>query len=254
MDTREENISHGNAILSQRLEGSTKLQYKRKIIHFETWVTHVCPELINEDLETEEGELGVDYENVTAAVLQQFLSHISKKRNFKAETPEQPYVYLTPQKLQSVQHVNGYRSALVDKFRSLGVQLDFEHQTMFKGMITGYQRIIQKKKQNGEIEMHEGKYPLSFSGYRYLAKKAIAQTSDFPLAIFAHIFLLLCWNLLARCVSVSSIMYQHISWEEDSMVNVLLGARQRRCGIYGGLAIKWSKSRLTGRFSSTICW
>lgn len=230
MDTRAENISHGNAILSQRLEGSTKLQYKRKIIHFETWVTHLFPELINEDLETEEGDMGVDYERVTPDILQQFLSHISKKRNFKAETPEQPYVYLTPLKLQSVQHVNGYRSALVDKFRSLGVQLDFEHQTMFKGMITGYQRIIQKKKQNGEIDMHEGKYPLSFSGYRFLAKKAIAQTTDFPLAIFAHIFLLLCWNLLARCVSVSSIMFQHISWEEDSMVIVFPTTKSDKVG------------------------
>lgn len=230
MDAEAETFDNGDDILSQRLEGSTKLQYKRKIIHFETWVTHFHPDLINEELETEEGDVGVDYEHVTPEIIKKFLSHISKKRNFKAETPETPYVYITPQKLQSVQHVNGYRSALVDKFRSKGIQLDFDRQTMFKGMMTGYQRIIQKKKQNGEMDMHEGKYPLSFSGYRFLAKKALEQTTDFPLAIFAHIFLLLCWNLLARCVSVSSIMYQHISWEEDSMVIVFPTTKSDKVG------------------------
>jgi hypothetical protein len=31
------------------------------------------------------------------------------------------------------------------------------------------------------------------------------------------IFLLFCWNLMARCVSVSGIMFDHIGWEGDAM-------------------------------------
>jgi hypothetical protein len=60
--------------------------------------------------------------------------------------------------------------------------------------------------------------PLSFDRYRYLAKKAMAQTTDYHLAVFAQVFLLLSWNPTARCDSISSIMFQHVSWELDSMV------------------------------------
>lgn len=65
--------------------------------------------------------------------------------------------------------------------------------------------------------MTEGKVPLTFQAYNYLARRALAMTADFPLAMFAHLFLLLCWNLIARSVSVSSLMFNHISWEEDAM-------------------------------------
>ena len=229
INTSVDNISHSDAILDERLAPGTKRQYAAKIKHFEEWVSHVHPEFIEEDDSSDCG-FRVQYETLEPVVLKEFLGHISKKQDRKAQTLEEPYVYFNPVRLQSVQHVNGYKSALVNKYRTLGIALDFEHQTMFSDMLTGYRRVVQKKKQDGEMEMHEGKYPLSFSGYRYLAKKAIAQTSDFQLAIFAHIFLLLCWNLLARCVSVSSIMFQHISWEEDSMVVVFPTTKSDKAG------------------------
>ena len=50
--------------------------------------------------------------------------------------------------------------------------------------------------------MHEGKQPMSQSGYRYLAEAAIQQSDDFNLYITCHCFLLLCWNVIARAVSV----------------------------------------------------
>lgn len=39
-------------------------------------------------------------------------------------------------------------------------------------------------------------------------------------SIFSHTFFLLAWNLIARCVSISSLMFEHISWSEDAMVIV----------------------------------
>lgn len=229
MNTSIDNINHSNAILDERLAPGTKKQYAAKIGHFEEWIAHFYPDLVDEDEDSESGT-SVRYESVDAETMKEFLGHISKKQDRKASSPERPFVYLEPVQLQSVQHVNGYKSALVNKYRTLGISLDFEHQTMFSDMLTGYRRVVQKKKQDGEMEMHEGKYPLSFSGYRFLAKKALAQTTDFPVAIFAHIFLLLCWNLLARCVSVSSLMFQHISWEEDSMVVVFPTTKSDKVG------------------------
>lgn len=73
-------------------------------------------------------------------------------------------------------------------------------------------------KNDAEMSTIEGKQAITFSAYRFLADKAMRQTGDFRLAIFAWIFLVLAWNLIARCISVSSLMLEHITWEEDSMV------------------------------------
>jgi hypothetical protein len=55
---------------------------------------------------------------------------------------------------------------------------------------------------------------MSFNGHKFLASK------DYNISISCHIFLVLCWNLIARCVSVGSLMYDHVSWNFDSMVVV----------------------------------
>ena len=225
MNTTVTNIAHGDSIIEERLAVSTKRQYQNKVDHFEHWVRIVhFEELVDED--TDE----IMYENIGCEVLKEFLGHVSKKRKRKEETAEEPFVYCDPEKLQSVQHVNGYKSALTDKFKRLGISLDFESKTMFSDMMIGYRRVIQKKKQDGEIEIREGKFPLSFSGYRFLAKKAMQQSTDFQQTVFAHIFLLFCWNMIARCVSVSLLTFTHISWEEDSMVVVFPTTKSDKVG------------------------
>lgn len=66
----------------------------------------------------------------------------------------------------------------------------------------------------------EGKSPLNFAGYIFLSKKACRADEDIPLGMFSWLFLVLCWNLIARCNSVASIMYDHIKWEIDAMTIV----------------------------------
>ena len=51
----------------------------------------------------------------------------------------------------------------------------------------------------------------------FLAKQAIKSDNDYSLSTFAWVFLLLCWNLIARCNSVASIMYDHLSWNQDHL-------------------------------------
>ena len=50
-------------------------------------------------------------------------------------------------------------------------------------------------------------------GFVFLAKKALDHETDFNLYISVHLFLVLCWNLMARAVSTAAIMFDHISWE-----------------------------------------
>ena len=68
---------------------------------------------------------------------------------------------------------------------------------------------------------------MSFRGYKYLAEKAtmsregndnVTSCRDEKLFNFADFILLLCWNLIARCVSVGSLMFNYVSWENDSLV------------------------------------
>ena len=67
------------------------------------------------------------------------------------------------------------------------------------------------------MSLVEGKQPVTFDGYRFLALNAIQARKDFSSSIFAQLFLLTCWNLMARSVFVGSIMFAHMSWVGDAL-------------------------------------
>ena len=73
------------------------------------------------------------------------------------------------------------------------------------------------EKQTGLRPMIEGKSPLPFPAYIYLAKKTLRSVGDYRLSTFAHVFLTFSWCLIARCVSVSSLLFEHISWQGDAL-------------------------------------
>lgn len=83
--------------------------------------------------------------------------------------------------------------------------------------LDGFKRRIAQLKEDGIMPQTEGKQPMSVERYKFLAKKAMTEDHDFKLYSFCHTFLLLCWNLLARAVTVSAVMYDHISWDGDAM-------------------------------------
>jgi hypothetical protein len=89
-----------------------------------------------------------------------------------------------------------------------------------KDWFDGYVRHIAELKLNGLMSTVEGKAPLTKPGYHFLSRNACKAAEDIQLGIFAWVFLVLCWNLIARCNSVASIMYDHIKWEQDAMTIV----------------------------------
>ena len=102
----------------------------------------------------------------------------------------------------------------------MDVELTEDILKTFKQFFEGYVRTVAKLKQDGIMSIIEGKQAMSFRGNKYLAMKALGQSTDRNLAIFSHLYLLLCWNLIARGVSVGGLMYNHVSWENDSMIIV----------------------------------
>ena len=204
------------AIMDGRKCQNTKQQYKRKYEHFRKWMKEKYPMCFLED------GLTVDLGRIEKSHFLDFFGHICKKKSSSGG-------YLSPIQYQSFQHVSGYKSAIKDHFGNMDHNLKDEIEKFLKNFFGGYMRKIANLKQDGEMSIVEGKMPLSFRGYKFLAEKAIMNrdghdnglnSRDEKLAIFSHIFLLLCWNLIARCVSVGTLMLNHISWDNDSLVIV----------------------------------
>lgn len=80
----------------------------------------------------------------------------------------------------------------------------------------GYKRTIAAEKKAGRMDLQEGKLPLSFVAYNHLARKSMFNCVASADA-YSHLFLLLCWNLMARCTSIANINYKHIFWTDDCM-------------------------------------
>jgi hypothetical protein len=64
-------------------------------------------------------------------------------------------------------------------------------------------------KQSGELPVNDGKRPFTLNAYKYITFQSLKREVDFGLNIFGHLFFILCWNFIARCTSVASLMYDH---------------------------------------------
>jgi hypothetical protein len=198
-----------DATVNARLKDNTKDKYGRNIKKWEEFVQAKQRTLWLDD--DEEGH--IDLEHVTPEQYQEFFGWVRTKR-------KRDGTLIEPRKSQSYEHVSGYKSAIKDYHKQRKVKMSDESENLLSMFFAGYKRQYAQMKQNGDIAMKEGKSPLTFAGYKFLARQAVTATKDFELAIFAWVFLVLCWNLMARCVSVAGIMFLHLSWEEDSLTVV----------------------------------
>ena len=200
-------INLAEEIIDGRKCQNTKVQYRRKYAHFEQWVQKRYPECYD-----------VSTTSVILTAIQK--SHLLDFFGFICKKKDKFGTFIEPTTYQTFQHVSGYKSAIKDYFSRGNVDLAADVEKMLKEFFGGYQRKIAILKQDGIMSIVEGKLPLSFKGYKFLSSKAVDQKCDYGTSIFANFFLIMCWNLIARCVSVGSLMYNHISWENDSLVVV----------------------------------
>ena len=96
--------------------------------------------------------------------------------------------------------------------------MDKDAQKTIKKILSGYKRKVANLKQQGVMKVTEGKAQITFDGYKTIAQKALSATVDFGLNTFAWVFLLISWNIMARCSTSSAIMIDHIEWENDSLL------------------------------------
>ena len=110
--------------------------------------------------------------------------------------------------------VCGFISALKYYYEVHNQLIAPELQVVFARYSKGYRRVTAKMKQGGQMKRQEGKLPVSFDMYAFLAKKLAAMDCN----TFAVPYLLLCWNLCNRSVSTAYITLDHMWWEGDCLV------------------------------------
>ena len=127
----------------------------------------------------------------------------------------------------SVTTMQGYKSALKWLYAERNVPFAPEIDKWLESHIKGYKKIVAGKKQAGIMSVHEGKRPISFSGYCFLAYalmtlQAQGKKYGFMESIFGWCFQVLAWNLVGRASNVIiSVFLQHMFWREDCLVIVI---------------------------------
>jgi hypothetical protein len=69
------------------------------------------------------------------------------------------------------------------------------------------------------MKAHEGKVAISFIVYCKLAQEALfAAEIRSHFSVFVHVFMILCWNLFSRSISVCDLRTHHFKWANDMLV------------------------------------
>ena len=93
------------------------------------------------------------------------------------------------------------------------IELPVEHDVYLKRFTEGRKRKIAELRNEGLLSAREGKTYLLCAGYKWLAKTAIKDPSH----SYAHPFLVLSWNLMARSQTTSNLLWENVGWDGDCM-------------------------------------
>jgi hypothetical protein len=152
-------------------------------------------------------------------------------------------------KLKAFTTITGYKSAISDYYKEHGnLVMDASTERWMSQFMAGYKRRVAQAKQDGEMDIMEGKAPLPKNAYRQLALRALTADHDWLLNIFAWSFLLNLWNLVARSKTVGSLMYAHYAWGEDCIVITV----PKQKGDQDGHAV-YAKHLYANPLDPTIC-
>lgn len=84
--------------------------------------------------------------------------------------------------------------------------------------IKGYKKAVVKKKEEGIMEMGEGKAPISFVGFQKLNHKFLFNSISSDSAFLSFCYSSLQWNLMCRSINVEVVHFEHIDWRNDCLV------------------------------------
>lgn len=106
----------------------------------------------------------------------------------------------------SVSCISGARTVIMDLHTSNGFVVSEDIVLGINSILDGYKRVVSELKYSGVLPVKEGKDPLTITGYKSLAKLTVKVT-DFQQSIYAHLYLLFCWNIGARTHNIATMLY-----------------------------------------------
>lgn len=143
-------------------------------------------------------------------VVEEFFGDCIQKRDSNG-------VLKDPIEYYSFSQVSAFRSCIVELYEREKMKIEDSTKFAMDNFLDNYVKEIAELKHRGEMSLTEGKKPMSFRCFEFLAEAAVSY-EVFSVGIFAWLFLLLCWNLMARSVSVGTLMYVHVTWDMDALI------------------------------------
>ena len=204
-------LSFDEVMDKDRCDG-TQSGYRNQSNHFVQFLRRR-----NADLFSEDGD--VDLRRVENSDIKAFFEHVSiKRKNVKRDGIFSAPVDKVNDKpvLNSSSYIGGYRSALKWYYETSGVPVPEEVLKDLSHFTSGFKRVKAKRKQDGEEDADEGKSPMLFTAYEWLADKAMRATTEISSARFAWLFLLVVCNPITRSVNVGGLSFMR--WVDDSLV------------------------------------
>ena len=207
----QESLAFDEVMNKDRCDG-TKSGYRNQVKHFVQFLRQRNPDVVSDD-----GD--VDVRRVTNDDLKAFFEHIAIKR----KSVRRDGILSEPEDkvngkyvLNSASYVEGYRSALKWYYETSGVPVPEEVLKDLSHFTSGFKRVKAKRKQDREEDADEGKSPMLFTAYEWLADKAMRATTEISSARFAWLFLLVVCNPITRSVNVGGLSF--VRWVDDSLV------------------------------------
>ena len=125
-----------------------------------------------------------------------------------------PRVPLIP---KSNSTIMGYYSAL--KFEYSERNIPWNGTTRITKFLDGFQNTVALAREVGTLPAYEGKAYLPIKGFSLLAKYALEKNgSD---SVYAHLYMILCWNIVGRTNSIAHLNFANVTWDNDSLVITL---------------------------------
>lgn len=188
---------------SKRTNDGTKQNYRSKINIMTKWMKQHYPDAVN-------GSDDLIIPVVRECVVQ-FFGELSVKAAVMLEANHEEAGDLpTP---MSVSAVRGFRSALVDRYRSQALKLDEQLDLELASILDGYEKSIGELKQRGRMSIYEGKRHLKWSGYGVIVRKFLMQVpglttngQSWSTVVFGWSFCVIMWNLMSRSESIDNLM------------------------------------------------
>ena len=182
---------------------NTLSKYLPKVKIFKEWMAKEYPSHID----VQSGELLL----VTYEQLEFYLEEMMYDSRGK-ETDQEKNKLILPNSLMA------YWAAIKHYYTKMRVPRilipdDSELQIDCESFFSGYKKKIASDKQNGAISSKAGKNHFTMNGY-----KTVCELGFYDFNVDMWCFSIFCWNLVARGETVGHLCYEHIEWENDSLV------------------------------------